>query len=56
MAILLKTCLELAHLKLTVLTCGTHLGDTKLVTSMWLRPLSDNRSIRPILTVVVTMA
>jgi len=31
-------------------TCGTHLGDTKLVVSITGSPASDSRSIRPIFT------
>ena len=44
------------HLDQYLNTCGTHLGDTKLVASIDKRPVSDSISINLILVSVGTIA
>ena len=47
-----------ARISITIIlnTCGTHLGDTKLVASIDERPVSDSISINLILDLVGTTA
>lgn len=54
-ALSLAECVSIFHLKTRqILTCGTHLGDTKLVASMTGSPDSDNKLIKLIFASVGT--